>query len=170
MVRRFWFIAALPLLIANNLLASDATNEHSSRETASALAAYDRSLPAATVPPFGLQEATALAAWPLSCIDHPQAAPEDAQYLWLYRERPDLPTDYDKTRSFYGCYDWHSAVNSMWMMIALSKDYPDMLLVRLMREKITEHLGEKNLAGELAYFKQAKSFERPYGYAWLLKL
>ncbi|MBW8745940.1 MAG: DUF2891 family protein, partial [Acidobacteria bacterium] len=125
---------------------------------ASKLAAYGKSLPKVTVPTFGLEQATYLAAWPLSCVDHPQAAPEGAQYLWLYGERPKLPFDYDKTRAFYGCYDWHSAVNSTWMMVALSKDYPDLPLRRLMQEKLTEHLGEKNIAGELEFFKTAKNF------------
>lgn len=137
---------------------------------AARLAAYSRSLPKVSVPAFGLEQATYLSAWPLSCVDHPQAPPEGAQYLWLYGQRPDLPTDYDKTRAFYGCYDWHSAVNSTWMMVALSKDYQDLPLRRLLQEKLTEHLGAKNIAGELEFFKQAKNFEKPYGYAWLLKL
>jgi hypothetical protein len=132
--------------------------------------AYERSLPTVTPLAFGLQEATTLAAWPLACMDHPQAAPEGAQYLWQYSERPSLPVDYSKTRAFYGCYDWHSAVNSLWVMVALSKDYQDLPLRRLMQERLTEHLGAKNIAGEVEFFKQAKAFERPYGYAWLLKL
>src|SRR6266478_2507264 len=131
---------------------------------------YDRSLPKVAPPAFRLQEATTLAAWPLSCVDHPQAAPEGAQYLWQYAERPHLPVDYSKTRAFYGCYDWHSAVNSLWVMVALSKDYQDLPLRRLMQEKLSEHLGASNISGEVEFFKQAKAFEQPYGYAWLLKL
>lgn len=146
-----------------------ATAQHRTPDAAK-LTAYSKSLPKVTVPTFGLEQATYLAAWPLSCIDHPQAAPEGAQYLWLYGQRPDTPTDYDKTRAFYGCYDWHSAVNSTWMMVALSKDYPDLPLRRLLQEKLTEHLGAKNVVGEVEFFKQAKNFEKPYGYAWLLKL
>ncbi|MEK6397735.1 MAG: DUF2891 family protein [Terriglobus sp.] len=137
---------------------------------AARLKAYGHRLPQAQAVPFGLEQATYLAAWPLACVDHPQSAPEGAQYLWLYGERPALPVDYDKTRAFYGCYDWHSAVNSAWVMVALSKDYPELQLRRLIQEKLTEHLGAKNIAGELEFFKQAKSFEKPYGYAWLLKL
>ena len=134
------------------------------------LAAYAKSLPEANVPGFGVNEATMLAAWPLACIDRPQAAPEGAQYLWLYGAQPQLPNDYAKTRAFYSCFDWHSAVNSLWTMVALSKDYPDLPLFKLAHEKLTEHLGEKNIAGEVEFFKQSKAFERPYGYAWLLKL
>lgn len=147
-----------------------AFERHTTPDSAASLRAYGKTLPHVAVPPFTLGQATALAAWPLSCIDHPQPAPEGAQYLWLYGTRPQLPADYDKTRAFYGCYDWHSAANSLWMMVALSKDYPELPLNKLMREKLIEHLDSKNIAGELDFFKQAKAFERPYGYAWLLKL
>ncbi len=157
----------LPLLLLTG--AGTAPSQHRAADAAR-LAVYGKSLPRVWVPAFGLEQATYLAAWPLSCVDHPQAAPEGAQYLWLYGQRPEIPVDYDKTRSFYGCYDWHSAVNSLWMMVALSKDYPDLPLRRLLQEKLTEHLGHKNIDGELAFFKQAKNFEKPYGYAWLLKL
>ena len=34
------------------------------------LAAYGKSLPAANVPVFGLEQATTLSAWPLACLDH----------------------------------------------------------------------------------------------------
>ncbi len=153
--------AASPLL---------AFQKHLSSSSATRLSAYGKSLPRVSVPPFGVAEVAALAGWPLSCIDHPQAAPEGAQYLWQYGSRPQLPADYDKTRAFYGCYDWHSAANSLWMMVALSKDYADLSLNKLMREKLIEHLDAKNIAGELEFFKQAKAFEKPYGYAWLLKL
>jgi hypothetical protein len=134
------------------------------------LAAYDRKLPQVAELGFNMQDATTLAAWPLSCIDHPQAAPEGAQYLWLYGQRPQLPVDYDKTRAFYGCYDWHSAVNSHWVMVALAKQYPELPLKSLIKEKLSQHLGQKNIEGEIAFFKQSKAFERPYGFAWLLKL
>src|SRR5262249_9454007 len=40
----------------------------------------------------------------------------------------------------------------------------------LIREKLVDHLGRGNLEGELAFFRDAGAFERPYGYAWLLKL
>ncbi len=36
--------------------------------------------------------------------------------------------------------------------------------------ELKEHLGKKNIQGEMEYFKTAKNFEVPYGYAWLLKL
>ena len=50
------------------------------------------------------------------------------------------------------------------------KRYPDLPVGGLIREKLADHLGRQNLEGELAFFKDAGNFERPYGYAWLLKL
>ena len=40
----------------------------------------------------------------------------------------------------------------------------------LIREKLNDHITEETMAGELEYFEDARSFERPYGYAWLLAL
>ena len=45
-----------------------------------------------------------------------------------------------------------------------------MLVGNLIRQKLGRHLEASNLAGELAYLKTAGQFERPYGYAWILKL
>lgn len=143
---------------------------HDSAPDAGRLSAYERKLPAVEAPRLNQEEATMLAAWPLACVDHPQAAQEDAQYLWLYAQKPALPVDYTKTRAFYGCYDWHSAVNSHWVMVALVRQFPTLPLKSLIKEKLADHLGQSNIAGEVEFFKQAKAFERPYGYTWLLRL
>src|SRR5262245_12879326 len=92
-----------------------------------------------------------------------------ADYFWVTTYR--LIPDHHKTRAFWGCTDWHSAVSSMWVTARLARDYPRLGLRELAREKLSDHLGESNLAGELAFFRTAAgNFERPYGYAWLLKL
>jgi hypothetical protein len=61
-------------------------------------------------------------------------------------------------------------VNSMWTLVRLVKSYPDLPLAPLIRHKLSRHLDKSNIEGELAYLKQAGAFERPYGYAWVLKL
>jgi hypothetical protein len=57
-------------------------------------------------------------------------------------------------------------------MVKILKEFPDMWLGTLIREKLENHLSEKSLQGELLFFKEVASrrFERPYGWAWLLKL
>lgn len=74
--------------------------------------------------------------------------------------------------AFYGCYDWHSAVHGHWMLAHLLKRLPDLPEAKEIREVLNAHLTEENIRGEVEYFnrKEAKSFERPYGWTWLLKL
>src|SRR6185369_7889688 len=90
-------------------------------------------------------------------------------YFWVTSYT--LIPDHAKTRAFWRCNDWHSAVSSLWVTARLARDYPQFGLRELAREKLGDHLGASNLAGELAFFRtSAGTFERPYGYAWLLKL
>ena len=92
-----------------------------------------------------------------------------ADYFWVTTYQ--LIPDHKRTRAFWGCTDWHSAVSSIWATARLARDYPRFGLRELAREKLNDHLGASNLAGELAIFRgPAGMFERPYGYAWLLKL
>lgn len=74
--------------------------------------------------------------------------------------------------AFYGCFDWHSAVHGHWMLAYLLKNQPDLRDARTIRRKLGVNLTRDNLRGECAYFArpEAGSFERPYGWAWLLKL
>ena len=74
--------------------------------------------------------------------------------------------------AFYGCFDWHSSVHGHWMLVRLLKLYPELPEAREIREALNENLTEKNIQVEVAYLGQAsrQSFERTYGWAWLLKL
>jgi len=133
------------------------------------LAAFIAAIPSARAPDFDLEMALTLVAMPLSCLDRPQAAPRDrSTYLdeIVAARRP----GYERNRSFYGCWDWHSAVNSVWAMVKIHKEYPNLPIRGLVREKLNDHLSARALEGELEYFETAGGFERPYGYAWLLKL
>lgn len=77
--------------------------------------------------------------------------------------------------AFYGCFDWHSAVHSHWALVRLLR------LLRLLpalpeaaaaRAALGAHLTDANLRAEAGYFAEPgrSAFERPYGWAWLLKL
>jgi hypothetical protein len=74
--------------------------------------------------------------------------------------------------SFYGSYDWHSAVHGHWMLVRLLKVVPDLPEAANIRRVLDDHLSAVNLAVEVAYLGRAgsASFERTYGWAWLLKL
>jgi hypothetical protein len=140
-------------------------------QRAEELKAYYNSLPETQLPEFDQEQAMALVTLPLACIDRPQAAPEQRQdYLWVRDGKPRLRDNYDKERAFYGCFDWHSAVNSTWTMVVILKQFPKIPVGPLIREKLKEHLSRRAIEGELEFFKTARNFEVPYGYAWLLKL
>ena len=74
--------------------------------------------------------------------------------------------------AFYGCFDWHSSVHGHWMLVRLLRLYPDLPEAKQIRTALAENLTEKNLKIEADYFNQPnrQSFERTYGWAWLLKL
>lgn len=74
--------------------------------------------------------------------------------------------------AFYGCFDWHSTVHGHWMLVHLLRLFPNMPEARKIREALDENLSAKNIASEVAYLRQPSraSFERTYGWAWLLKL
>jgi hypothetical protein len=74
--------------------------------------------------------------------------------------------------AFYGCFDWHSSVHGHWMLVRLLRQFPDLPEKKEIRAVLAEHLTAKNLQAEADYFAQPnrQSFERPYGWAWLLKL
>ena len=121
-------------------------------------------------PPFDRETAMWLVTLPLACVGKVHEPPKSRGYI--YESTVVLKADFAKTRAFYGCFDWHSAVNSTWMMVKVLRRFPDIKVGRLIREKLNEHLSADAIKGELAFFSEEgnKSFERPYGYAWLLRL
>jgi Protein of unknown function (DUF2891) len=73
---------------------------------------------------------------------------------------------------FYGCLDWHSSVHGHWMLVHLLRLFPAIPEAREIRAALDANLSAKNIANEVAYLGQLNraSFERTYGWAWLLKL
>jgi hypothetical protein len=74
--------------------------------------------------------------------------------------------------AFYGCYDWHSSVHGHWMLVRLLRMFPNLPEGPEIRKALGANLTSKNILAEAAYLKQKnrQSFERTYGWAWLLKL
>jgi hypothetical protein len=74
--------------------------------------------------------------------------------------------------AFYGCFDWHSSVHGHWMLVRLLRLFPALPEREQIRKVLNEHLTETNIKTEADYFTQPnrQSFERTYGWAWLLKL
>lgn len=74
--------------------------------------------------------------------------------------------------AFYGSYDWHSAVHMHWLLVRLLRVQPDLGQAAAVRAVLDAHLAVRPLAVEQAYFETpgSQTFERPYGWAWLLEL
>jgi hypothetical protein len=74
--------------------------------------------------------------------------------------------------AFYGCYDWHSSVHGHWMLARLLKRFPGLPEAAQIRAALNANLTAASIAAEVSYMKQPnrQSFERTYGWAWLLKL
>jgi hypothetical protein len=74
--------------------------------------------------------------------------------------------------AFYGAFDWHSSVHGHWTLVRLLRLFPDLPEAKEIRTALHAHLTAKNLQAEADYFNRpnTQSFERTYGWAWLLKL
>jgi DUF2891 family protein len=74
--------------------------------------------------------------------------------------------------AFHGSFDWHSCVHMHWLLVRIRRRFPT-LPDRNEIDALLEH-NMRTLAidGEIGYLARPDSgaFERPYGWAWLLKL
>jgi Protein of unknown function (DUF2891) len=84
----------------------------------------------------------------------------------------DARTPKDLHPSFYGCYDWHSSVHGHWMLARLLKLRPDLPSAPGIRARLSDALSAEAIAAEVMYVeaKSNRGFERPYGWAWALRL
>lgn len=73
---------------------------------------------------------------------------------------------------FYGCFDWHSSVHGHWLLVRLLNTHESDVDSAAIVGMLNESFSAENIAGELASYTRPgmKSFERPYGIAWLLQL
>src|SRR5205085_970560 len=93
-------------------------------------------------------------------LDHVLNGPEDAR------------TPRELHPIFHGSFDWHSCVHSYWLLATLYRLVPQLPESNAIRELFEDAFTTGNVAGECAYLARpsASSFERPYGWAWLLAL
>lgn len=93
-------------------------------------------------------------------LDHVLAGPED------------LLGPCDLHPAFYGSFDWHSCVHAVWMLARLLRRFPDGAQAPAIRALLDDRINDATMAAERAYLDRptARGFERPYGWAWLLKL
>jgi hypothetical protein len=114
-----------------------------------------------------LKAANNLIKLPLACVL--QEYPNKLGHV--VGDKVDLLEPRDLHPSFYGCFDWHSAVHGHWSLVKLLKDFPDVENKVDAISKLRQNISKENVLKEIEYFEgHNKSYERTYGWAWLLKL
>jgi hypothetical protein len=116
-----------------------------------------------------LAGASHLASLPLKCIGQEfpnktnHTSNSDSDHVLLPRQLHP---------AFYGCFDWHSCVHGHWMLVKLLKLFPALPEAAAIRKAINSTITKENIEQEVKYFDMplTASWERTYGWAWLLKL
>ena len=88
----------------------------------------------------------------------------------LLRGPDDLRTPRELHPAFFGSYDWHSSVHQHWLLVRLLRLGRAEVVAEASRAALGRTLTPANLEVEAAYLRGRPSFERTYGWAWLLKL
>lgn len=119
-------------------------------------------------PVLNLDQANRLVQLPLNCMDteYPNKLNQ------TIGSSEDLKSPKTLHPTFYGCFDWHSAVHGHWSLVSLLKQFPNLENSDEIKAKLLASVSKENIAIEVAYFdgKHNKSYERTYGWAWVLKL
>lgn len=119
-------------------------------------------------PILNLEEANRLAKLPIACIQ--TEYPNNLNQTIGGNE--DLQSPKTLHPAFYGCFDWHSAVHGHWSLVSLLKQFSELENRIEIEQMLLENLSVANIKIEVEYFygENNKTYERTYGWAWLLKL
>lgn len=119
-------------------------------------------------PALNLTQANHLAELPINCIntEYPNKLNQTIS------NASDLKSPKELHPAFYGCFDWHSAVHGHWSLVSLLKQFPDLENRQAIEQNLLANISKENIEQEVLYFegKHNASFERTYGWAWVLKL
>lgn len=88
----------------------------------------------------------------------------------IMQDAADQVTPRSAHPAFYGCYDWHSAVEMHWALVVLLRFQPDDVPADEIRSVVDAHLSAANIAAEVDYLVAHPVWERPYGWGWGLQL
>lgn len=82
----------------------------------------------------------------------------------------DRPTPAEAHPVFHGSYDWHSSVHMHASLLRLVERVPDLAARTDVEAHCAARFTPEHVAVELAHVALNPAFERPYGWAWLLRL
>jgi hypothetical protein len=71
---------------------------------------------------------------------------------------------------FFGCFDWHSAVHTHWLLLRLMHCVPELPERAAIETAFGASFTAEKVRVEADYLASRPWFERPYGLAWLLLL
>lgn len=115
-----------------------------------------------------LEQAAVLVQLPLHCvtIEYPNKLGQ------VLGSDEDLKPPRELRPAFYGCFDWHSAVHAHWSLVVLLREFPDLPQKDKIIDHLKSHITAGNIAVEVEFFhdEHNTTFERTYGWGWLLKL
>ncbi|MBF04731.1 MAG: hypothetical protein CMP76_15725 [Flavobacterium sp.] len=115
-----------------------------------------------------LEQANHLASLPIKCLE--QEYPNKLNQL--LKDKSELASPKTLHPAFYGCFDWHSSVHGHWSLVYLLNNFNNLEDREVIIQKLQTNLSKENIEQEMLYFAKPheKSFERTYGWNWLLKL
>src|SRR5690606_24720912 len=120
------------------------------------------------IPELTLAQANKLATLPIDCIavEYPNKLGQ------TLKDSTQLQSPKVLHPAFYGCFDWHSSVHGHWALVKLVKDFPSLENKDSILMQLEQNISKQNIQGEIDYFnrEQEYSYERMYGWTWLLKL
>jgi hypothetical protein len=90
----------------------------------------------------------------------------------VLNKRSDLKSPRQLHPVFFGSFDWHSCVHGYWLLASLLRLFPEMRETEDIEELFDTQLVASKVNVEVRYLRQPlrATFERPYGWAWLLML
>lgn len=154
-MKKLGFIFLITLMVA--------CNSNSPEEEKEAMTVEE-----APIPVLNIDQANKLASLPIHCIntEYPNKLGQ------VLGGEEDLKSPKELHPAFYGCFDWHSAVHGHWSLVSLLKQFPNLERADSIQQNLQANMSKEHIEKEVEYFdgKHNKSFERTYGWAWLLKL
>lgn len=106
-----------------------------------------------------------LADYPLDCID--TAFPHFVRSVDSPEETIRPAQDHP---IFYGCFDWHSAVHNHWSLIRQLRLIDDHPREAEIVERLQQQFTTTNVEQEVDYLQANRTFGKPYGWTWFLRL
>jgi len=89
----------------------------------------------------------------------------------VLKSEADLKSPRELHPVFFGSFDWHSCVHGYWLLATVVRLFPEIEEAAAINDLFDEQLTSAKVKGEVDYLGRASAtFERPYGWAWLLML